>query len=139
MSKRLNTIMGYYKPAFFHINVKTDNAFKNFSDNDFSIFIHEYVHFIQDVTTTYGLNNMYVYSEYIRYATKHAYNSSNKQIKTPIRPTTDNEDNVYLNQKICSLTNGDTNSILRIIEIKEINEIDEPTNVVGSMIETLSR
>lgn len=133
MSKRLNTIMGYYKPAFFHINVKTDNTFKNFSDKDFSIFIHEYVHFIQDVTTTYGLNNMYVYSEYIRYATNHAYNSRSEQIKTPIRPTPDNEDNVYLNQKICSLTNGDANSILRIIEIKEISEINEPTNVVGSM------
>ena len=35
------------------------------SEKNLSIFVHEYVHFIQDISSLMGLNNAYVYSEYI--------------------------------------------------------------------------
>ena len=60
MSRVLNTTLGYYEPAFFHINIGTNSSFEKFSSRDFSIFLHEYIHFIQDVTTVYGLNNIHV-------------------------------------------------------------------------------
>ena len=137
MSRILNHTLGYYTPAFFHINIGTNNSFRRFYDTDFSVYIHEYMHFIQDATTLYGLNNMYVYSEYIRFATNSIYKSKNKRFNIPILPTEDNEGNVYLNMKINNLTNGDSSEIKRIKEITSINIIEESTGVVGSDVDRL--
>lgn len=137
MSRTLHQTLGYYTPAFFHINIGTNVSFSQFSDMDFSIYLHEYIHFIQDTTTIYGLNNMYVYSEYIRFAINSAYNSKNKRFNIPILPTEDNKDNVYLNMKINNLTNGDSNEIKTIKDIISINIIDEPTGVLGSPVDNI--
>lgn len=134
---RLNTILGYYTPAFFHINVSTNTSFKKFSDRDFTVFLHEYIHFIQDVTSVYGLNNMFVYSEYIRFATNEVYKSPTNKFDVPILPTPDNEGNMYLNQKICRLTNGDDQEIKKIREIKNIEIVIESTGVPHSAIEAI--
>lgn len=137
MSRILRQTLGYYTPAFFHINIGTNASFSQFSDRDFSIYLHEYIHFIQDTTTIYGLNNMYVYSEYIRFAINSAYNSQNKHFNVPILPTEDNEGNVYLNMKINNLTNGDNSEIKKIKDILSIDIINEPTGVFGSPIDSI--
>lgn len=137
MIRRLKTDLGYYTPAFFHINVETNSSFEKFSDEDFSVFFHEYIHFIQDVTTIYGLNNMYVYSEYIRYATNKVYLSTEKEFEIPILPTTDNESNIYLNKKICNLTNGDDKEIKKIKRICNIETILESTDVIDSPVDSI--
>lgn len=134
---RLKTILGYYTPAFFHINVSTNKSFKQFSDKDFSVFLHEYIHFIQDVTSIYGLNNMYVYSEYLRFAIDRVYQSINNQFDVPILPTIDNEDNIYLNKRICSLTNGDHQDIWKIRELESIEIINEPLGIANTPIDSI--
>ena len=101
MNRILSTTLGYYTPAFFHINISKNHSFEKFSNEDFSVFLHEYIHFIQDVTTIYGLNNMYVQSEYIRYATHKVYKSNNRKFNIPIIPNANNEGNIYLNKAIC--------------------------------------
>ena len=137
MSRILHQTLGYYTPAFFHINIGTNVSFNKLSDRDLSICLHEYIHFIQDTTTIYGLYNMYVYSEYIRFATNRAYNSKNKRFNIPVLPTEDNKDNVYLNMKINNLTNGDSGEIKTIKDILSINIIDEPTGVLGSLVDNI--
>lgn len=137
MSRILHQLLGYYTPAFFHINVGTNSSFERFSDRDLSVYLHEYIHFIQDTTTIYGLNNMYVYSEYIRFAINNAYKSQNKSFKIPILPEEDNEGNVYLNMRINNLTNGDCSEIKNIKEIVSIDIIEEPTGVLGSPVDYL--
>lgn len=137
MSLRLNTDLGYYTPAFFHIKVNTNTLMGSFSDKDFSVFLHEYIHFLQDVTTIYGLNNMYVYSEYIRYSTNKIYSSQNKQIKVPILPNPSNEGNVYLNKLINDLTFGDSFTIPKIKDITKIKIISDPITISKSPIKEI--
>ena len=45
---------GEYYPAFFEMKLKIDEMIdlNTCSDMDFALFFHEYIHFLQDVTTS---------------------------------------------------------------------------------------
>ena len=75
------------------------------TDRDATVLFHEYIHFLQDITTFYGLNNLYVQSEYLHSVVNRVKGNLQFQVPYMIR---DNKDNVLLNQKICRLTNGDS-------------------------------
>lgn len=137
MSKIHSTTLGYYNPAFFHLNISTNISFHEFSDKDYSVFVHEYIHFLQDVTTYYGLNNMFVYSEYLRFATNKIYKSINPHFKVPIIPFSDNEQNVFLNKQISKLTNGDSYEIKTIKSIDSIDIVKEETGVSGTKFDEI--
>lgn len=59
----------YYIPSFFRIKL---GVFANFMDvpnipyGSFAVFFHEYVHYLQDVTTLYGLMNLSVTTYFVR-------------------------------------------------------------------------
>ena len=104
----LKTTLGYYIPTFFFFFFAThdDNMFIYLmSDGDATVLFHEYIHFLQDITTYYGLNNLYVQSEYLHSVVNRVKGNLQFQVPYMIR---DNKDNVLLNQKICRLTNGDS-------------------------------
>lgn len=49
----------FYMPAFFKIKLATSKQFEDvFGSEVEAVFFHEYLHFLQDVLTTYGLTNM---------------------------------------------------------------------------------
>lgn len=59
--KYANVQMGYYLPSFFSIHLNTKSSLDNLNDlplKDRSTLVHEYVHFLQDITTTFGLTNI---------------------------------------------------------------------------------
>lgn len=61
--------LGYYKPGFLHLNIKTNqivelNSILAGDKRLFSTFIHEYIHFLQNITTTTGL---YESTDYIQH------------------------------------------------------------------------
>ncbi len=104
----LKTLLGSYIPTFFEMHVATrddDMTINKMSDGDATVLFHEYIHFLQDITTFYGLNNLYVQSEYLHSVVKRVKGNLQFQVPYMIR---DNKDNVLLNQKICRLTNGDS-------------------------------
>jgi hypothetical protein len=53
----LNELRGFYKPSFFHIYLKGDynEDFGALSKKDKGTFIHEYIHYIQNIATYWGL------------------------------------------------------------------------------------
>jgi len=54
-------LLGYYLPSFFYIEIETDHPFDDLNtltDEDKSTLFHEYTHFLQDITTTFGLTNI---------------------------------------------------------------------------------
>lgn len=61
MQKRYkSTLLGSYLPSFFLIELGTTEKLENLdnlSDTTKSTLYHEYVHFMQDLTTTFGLTN----------------------------------------------------------------------------------
>lgn len=104
----LKTLLGSYIPTFFEMHVATrddDMTINKMSDGDATVLFHEYIHFLQDITTFYGLNNLYVQSEYFHSVVNRIKGNQQFQVPYMIR---DNKDNVLLNQKICRLTNGDS-------------------------------
>lgn len=104
----LKTLLGSYIPTFFEMHVATrddDMTVNKMSDGDATVLFHEYIHFLQDITTFYGLNNLYVQSEYFHCVVNRVKGNLQFQVPYMIR---DNKDNVLLNQKICRLTNGDS-------------------------------
>jgi len=59
--KYANIQMGYYLPSFFSIHLNTKSSLDDLNTlpiEDRSTFVHEYVHFLQDITTTFGLTNI---------------------------------------------------------------------------------
>lgn len=59
MSKRRSTLLGFYVPSFFEMHVDTDQTDMTINKlplKDMTTLFHEYIHFLQDFTTYYGLN-----------------------------------------------------------------------------------
>lgn len=91
-----------YMPAFFYMNLKfpfydSPVVLYNLPKSDLAAFVHEYVHFIQDITTYWGLNNAYVYSEYIHGAVNQIYQYPKGSFCVPFR-ISNNSNNIELNQ-----------------------------------------
>lgn len=88
MNNRYNTTLGFYEPSVFHIYVRGKGKLcdlKNWDTQQASTFLHENIHFLQDITTAKGLQNFYIIGEYLRIVTKLVKGSHNK-IKLPIDP-----------------------------------------------------
>lgn len=103
----LKTLLGSYIPTFFEMHVATrddDMTINKMSNGDATVLFHEYIHFLQDITTYYGLNNLYVQSEYFHSVVNRV--RGNLQFHVPYM-IEDNKDNVLLNQIVCKLTVGD--------------------------------
>lgn len=110
MRLKKDNILGTYIPAFFEMQVDTDiNDFdlQKMSNHDLCVFLHEYIHFLQDITTVYGLNNIYVYTEYVSSVVNRIYKNGSNTFEVPFQ-ITDNNDNVLLNRNVSSITLGDT-------------------------------
>lgn len=80
-------------------------------------FVHEYFHFIQDVSTYFGLNNMYVYAEYLHSVITNIYKQKSNKIRIPIILKND-LDNVDLNQKIAKLCTGEYSEVDTLVVTK---------------------
>lgn len=105
-----STVLGYYVPSFFEMHIDTskdDLTIINLSVKDQTVFFHEYIHFLQDFTTYYGLNAIYVYSEYIHSVVNRIYDLKTPEFQVPFE-IQDNNDNVLLNQQLLLLTQGDS-------------------------------
>lgn len=77
MNKEFSTV-GYYEPGFIHLRINTtedlDDLNKLKDDPTtlkcYSNFFHEYIHFLQDITSTHGLLNFVNAVEHLRDANK---------------------------------------------------------------------
>lgn len=103
--------MGTYLPAFFDLYLNTDKSMNGLSiqvlsDAEKSAFFHEYIHFLQDVTSTCGLFNIYVINETFRLV------ATQCAIQNPFRlpaniHSNELSDNVLLNLYINKVTFGE--------------------------------
>lgn len=99
---RLNTTLGSYLPSFFVMEVgfpfpSTIDYTKPIDENWISIFTHEYIHFLQDISTYVGINNAYVYSEHIHGLVSSIYSIPQGQLHIPVNMP-NNYGNIDLNR-----------------------------------------
>lgn len=66
--KPLNSTIGCYFPAFFEMNLDIygNMDVNKLKEKQFALFLHEYTHFMQDVSTYYGLSNLFTVNEVIK-------------------------------------------------------------------------
>ena len=98
---------GTYESSFFIMTVPIDAELeiRNMSDEDFAVFFHEYIHFLQDITSFYGYMGIYDHGEYMRRAINDIKKMP-KQFSVPIS-IEDNGDLVLLNKNIADFSLGD--------------------------------
>lgn len=99
--------LGNYESSYFIMNVPTDADIdiRNMPDADFAVFFHEYIHFLQDITSFYGYNAIFSHGEYIRKVITDIYKGP-EQMSFPFQ-LIDGKDNVWLNKRICIQSLGD--------------------------------
>ena len=100
-------------------NVDNQLDLNNCTDAEFSTFLHEYIHFLQDLTTTYGLTHIYYHGEYIQSVVNDIRDKGEKVFTIPYTYN-DNKDNIMLEETIKQVTLGD---------FREGSEVDVLSNV----------
>ena len=53
-----SSLQGKYEPSFFNMKVDIMSYNENMSDREISLFVHEYIHYLQNITTIYGLERL---------------------------------------------------------------------------------
>ena len=122
MLERYNTILGFYEPALFHLHTIGNGQLKRmdkWNQLQKSTFLHEYIHFLQDVSTIQGLNNIFIKGEYIRFVTKFVKRQNNIDIHVPINPL-NACDNVDQNWLARAYTMGSNIPVERLLSYKKV-------------------
>lgn len=105
--------LGFFEPALFHIHLAYDvklDDWKNWPDQAIFTFFHEYIHFLQDITTTSGLYNIYVLDEFIKYDVNYIYSLPKGPFKVPL-PVINSSDNVFNNILVRRKTRDGNNKL----------------------------
>lgn len=125
MIRKKNNVIGGYNPSFFEmeVNCSTNNFDLNkMSDKDLTVLFHEYVHFLQDITTYCGLNNFYVNNEYLCSVLNRIYKQAKSSSFTVPYTISDNRDNVLLNKQCRDVIVGDSDLPEEIV-ISSISDV----------------
>jgi hypothetical protein len=102
---------GYYRPTFMRVFLDTSKSLKDLNalgDADLeAAYLHEYIHFVQDVSTVYGLNLIHVMTEYMKGAVAQIRSLPQGDFKAPVQPTPKAADNVHANYSFANVFAGD--------------------------------
>lgn len=107
-SDEMRCSRGRYMPAFFEMYLNTKNPIDihTFDRGQWSTFLHEYIHFLQDITTLYGLHTIYAVGEFIK-----SYVHQVKQMPIgayiPIDFSQDNQDYIQSQMDVQAATIGE--------------------------------
>ncbi len=103
MRNILFTSAGFYYSSYFRIKLNTDDSFlvydNNLSELGAATFLHEYIHFLQDITTTHGLFNIATEVDFIKVFNSKLRTDEVNSIQTPFK-TIDSDGNVHANREM---------------------------------------
>lgn len=126
MLNRYNITMGFYEPSLFHLHTRGKGKLCDMKCWDLSqksTFLHEYIHFLQDITTIQGFNNFFVFGEYFRYVNRKIKQSTKKEVYVPIRPF-EADTNVNQNWKVYENIFGTDEPVDIVIAYKPSHVLD---------------
>ena len=131
--------LALYNTAFFEMQINTvdDDILSTISSENLCIFFHEYIHFLQDFTTFYGLHHIFCYSEYIHEVVNLIYRQKSKTIKVPVLKEKLHP-NVFFNIEVKDLTLGDVNETIDKFEIKDIEVSTQTIHVSDVIVQKVS-
>lgn len=131
------TTLGFYEPSVFHLHTLGDgkiNEMNKWSDKQKSTFLHEYIHFLQDISTVQGLQNIYIGGEYLRFVTQEVFANKNIPVRTPILPRIPGQ-NVGANWMVKIHTMGNLSIVQRAITKRIDNTKSVTDENTGNVIQ----
>lgn len=104
------SLRGFYRPSFFSlfINGEFREDFEDITEKDLGTFVHEYIHYLQNITTILGLQSSTFYFTYLFEVRK--YIAENQELILPLVNIPFSEKIVNAQNRF-SLCNGSTNYI----------------------------
>ena len=78
---RIQTANGYYLPSFFFMKIESDDDVLEIVQNNEQTFVHEYIHFLQDLILPYNIRNTLISNRYFALVSSIGYDE--KQITRP--------------------------------------------------------
>lgn len=126
MKDLFNRTCGIYIPSFFSMKIDSLSFGENMTDRELSLFIHEYIHFLQNITTLHGLERMNSDFFVLMHMINWLRENDEKPISIPLSDTI-LSDMTRNNQDISKLSWGDFE------EIKNYDIIDivlDPCNAI---------
>lgn len=120
--------LGHYRPAFLMMQLSfpfpsSATPLFSLSEGELSIFVHEYVHFLQDISSYCLLNNAYFYTEYVHAAADHIRKMSGRYFEIPLRLPF-NKGNVDANDLLNGECMGDSEEMEDLFLLKIESEQD---------------
>ena len=82
----LEKLLGSYIPSFFTMNIHTrkeSEDLNKFSETGKATIAHEYIHFLQDITTTFGVMNSIRIGDIIKTYSQMTHESSSTEVQIP--------------------------------------------------------
>jgi len=118
LSDKYYRTLGYYAPTLFFIQLNGKGRLKNIKKWDEvqkATLLHEYIHFLQDITTVQGLQNMYRIGEYLRYVTNVAKDPDKNEIHLPVDPLMTAGYNLKQNWQLSNWTFGNRTQVIKYV------------------------
>lgn len=136
----INTANGFYQPNYFFMKIETDENINKCIENNEQTFIHEYIHFLQDLILPYCIRNTLVNNRKFALLSSTAYNE--EQIERPFNKW--DEDTKITNNQFAYTWGGHVpqwnnfiNEQEKIIKIeREYFELYNEAKVYGFILET---
>ena len=125
IQNRLLTTLGYYMPSFYYMNIGEGNDkldVNKLNDHDLSVFFHEYIHYLQDITTFDGVNRAYCVNDLLKALFQVVYKDK-AECKVPI-PLDIIDERVLLENNIIASTSGSSLNIPKCNAIRYETVID---------------
>jgi len=101
--ENLEFIKCYYRPSFFQMKIDLPVDLRilgDVTDGTLSLYLHEYIHFIQDISTIYGLMNISTINYYIQDCASRIFKQETKAFSVPQHLTYRDGDSGYNNFKL---------------------------------------
>lgn len=138
--KRHQTL-GFFVPTAFHLHVSSDvdvHKWREWDDTTLCTFFHEYIHYLQDIMTGYGLRNFFINGEYLAWAANFLYKQPKGEFKTPLLPPEDINNSIYVNMEISQFTEAANDPPGKNYDLKVTGKVKvtpQQVNVVGQNID----
>lgn len=134
--RRLFDDLGEYIPGFFKITISKELFegidWGNFTKEELATLVHEYVHFIQDISTTKGIRNFIYVSKILQLNFWYAHNNGCDILQLPINIEEIDESGAYIEGELQSFYNGN-NEHIKVHHI--IKVCREPEPLISELIE----